>query len=171
MKRNGFTLLELLVTMSIVLIVLSVGVPGFQGMIKDNRLVSQTNEFVTAVNLARSAAVRFQRNATICVTADYTAAVPACAGGTDWSQGWVVWVDKDRNGAPAANEVLTVHEPLPDTITFTSGATGQFSFDARGFGTAAADALTLCDDRGGEMGRVVNVNAMGRTNVSRQGCG
>lgn len=170
-KSNGFTLLELLVTLAVASILLSVGVPGFRDIIMDNRLAGQANEFVTAVNLARSSAVRYQRNATVCATANFDAAVPTCAGGTDWSTGWVVWVDKDRDGATDANEVLAVNGPLSDSSTFSSAAVGAFTYDALGFGTAGADNLTLCDDRTGEMGRRIAVNNVGRTNVSRQACG
>lgn len=169
-KKNGFTLLELLVTLAVASILLSVGVPSFRGMMLDNSLASQANEFVTSVNLARSAAVRYQRTATICITSDYDAAVPSCDAGTDWSEGWFVWVDKNRDLVPDANEIVAVHEPLNDRLSFSSAANSQFTYDARGFGTAGADDLTLCDNRTGEMGRLIRVNNVGRTNVSRQGC-
>ena len=64
-RKHGFTLLELLVTLAVASILLSVGVPSFRGVIMDNRMVRDSNQFVASVNLARSAAVRFQRNATI----------------------------------------------------------------------------------------------------------
>jgi len=83
MKReNGFSLIELMVTMSMAAIVLSIGVPSFRSVIMDNRLVTQANEFVTSVNLARSAAVRYQRNAMVCTSANYDAAVPSCTAST-----------------------------------------------------------------------------------------
>ena len=58
MKKNGFSLLELMVTLAVAAVVLSVGVPSFRAVIMDNRLVSQANEFATSVSLARSSAVR-----------------------------------------------------------------------------------------------------------------
>lgn len=170
-KNNGFTLLELLVTLAVASILISVGVPGFRGIIMDNRLAGEANQFVTAVNLARSSAVRYQRNATVCASNNYDDPVPTCSGGTDWSTGWIVWVDKDRDNATDANEVVAVNGPLSDSSTFTSGAMGAFRYDALGFGLAGADILTLCDDRSGEMGRRIAVNNVGRTNVSRQVCG
>jgi len=171
MNRNkGFTLLELMVTVGIAAILLSVGVPSFRSVIMDNRLVRDSNQFVASINLARSSAVRFQRNATICPSANFNAAVPSCAATTDWSNGWIVWVDKDRDGATDANEMLAAHAPIDDTTTFSSANAELFSYDARGFGVAPADNLTMCDSRSGEMGRSIKVNNVGRTNVSRQGC-
>lgn len=170
MKKNGFSLLELMITLAVAAVVLSVGVPSFRAVVMDNRLVSQANQFVTSVNMARSAAVRFQRNATVCTSANFDAALPTCAPSTDWSNGWIVWVDKDRDLATDADEIISVHGPLNVRSTFTSLALGSFTYDARGFGIAGGDDLILCDDRTGETGRLIRVNNVGRTNVSRQGC-
>ena len=171
MNRNkGFTLLELMVTVGVAAILLSVGVPSFRTVIMDSRLVRDSNQFVGSIALARSSAVRFQRNATICTSANFDAAVPTCAAVTDWSNGWIVWVDKDRDGATDANEILSVYAPINDTTVFSAPTATQFSYDARGFGTSPADTLTMCDNRSGEMGRSIKVNNGGRANVSRQPC-
>lgn len=168
-KTKGFTLLELLITLAIVAIVVSVGVPSFRGIIMDNRLVTQTNQFVRSINLTRSAAVRYQRNAILCVSANYNAAVPSCSAGTDWSNGWIVWVDKNRDSVTDANEVVSVFAPLADSTTFTSLVVSRFSYSARGF-LIAGDDLSVCDSRSGETGRLIRVNPTGRTHISTQGC-
>lgn len=171
MKRaRGFTLIELMTTLGVAAIVLSVGVPSFRTIVMDNRLVTQANQFVGAVNLARSTAVRYQRNATACASANYDAAVPTCSATTDWSNGWIVWVDKNRDTLTSANEVVSVFGPLNEASTFTSIGTAGFTYDARGFALAGGDDLTMCDSRTGETGRRIRVNAAGRTNISRLGC-
>ncbi len=171
MKRErGFTLIELMTTLGVAAIVLSVGVPSFRTIVMDNRLVTHANQFVGAVNLARSSAVRFQRNATACPSANFDAAVPTCSATTDWSNGWIVWVDKNRDAATSANEVVSVFGPLPEASSFSSVGTAGFTYDSRGFALAGGDDLTMCDDRTGETGRFIRVNAVGRTNISRLGC-
>ncbi len=168
-KVKGFTLLELLVTLSIAAILITVGVPNFNGVIMDSRLTTQANQFLRSINLARSAAVRHQRNAVICVSANYDAPVPTCTPSTDWSNGWIVWVDKNRDAATSANEIISVFAPLAGTTTFSSLAVSDFTYDARGF-VITGDDLTLCDNRTGETGRRIRVNPVGRINISRQGC-
>jgi len=157
-------------TLAIGAIILSVGVPSFRGVIMDNRLVTEANHFVTSVNLARSAAVRYQRNATVCPSANYDDPAPDCTATTDWSNGWIVWVDKNRDLATDAGEIVSVFAPLKDSQSFSSTGTAGFTYDSRGFSLAGCDDLTLCDTRTGETGRFIRVNAVGRTNISRQGC-
>jgi len=171
MKREaGFTLLELMITVGILAIVLSVGVPSYRGIVMDNRLASQANLFATSIKLARSNAVRFQRNATVCSSANYDAAVPTCSSNNDWSGGWIVWVDKDRDAATDANEIISVSGPVHSASELKSTSANRFTYDGRGFATTAAGELTLCDNRSGEMGRRIRVNATGRTNIARQAC-
>ena len=167
--NSGFTLIELMVTLAVAAILLSVGVPSFPAIIMVNRLVSQANQLVTSIKIARSAAVRYQRNATVCASANFDAASPTCSASTDWSNGWIVWVDKDRDATTDTNEVISVFGPIHDASTLTSGAAG-FTYDARGFGVTGAADMTLCDSRTGETGRLIRVNTVGRTNVQRQGC-
>ncbi|MBT6211874.1 MAG: prepilin-type N-terminal cleavage/methylation domain-containing protein [Woeseia sp.] len=169
-NMRGFTVLELLITLGIAAVLVAVGVPGFRSVIMDNRMVSQANLLVTSVSVARSNAVKYQRNATVCASANYDAAVPTCSASTDWSTGWIVWVDKDRDATTDADEIVSVFGPLNGASSLSSTALSAFTYDSRGFGLAGADVLVLCDDRSGEMGRRIRINAAGRTNVSRQGC-
>lgn len=169
-RQKGFTLIELMVTLGIGAIILSVGVPSFRNLIMDNRLVTNANQLVASINVARSAAVRYQRNATVCASTNYDAAVPNCTASTDWSNGWIVWVDKDRDAATDAGEILAVFGPLTNSLSLSSLGTAGFTYNARGFSLTGGDDLVLCDTRTAETGRLIRVNAVGRTNVSRQAC-
>ena len=169
-RQGGFTLLELMVTVAILAIVLSAGVPSYRGLVMDNRMASQANLFATSIKLARSNAVKYQRSATVCSSANFDAAVPTCSSSADWSNGWFVWVDKDRDTTPDANEIISVFGPVHQASELKSTSANRFTYDGRGFASTAAGELTLCDSRSGEMGRVIKVNATGRTNISRQGC-
>ena len=169
-REGGFTLIELMITIGILAIVLAVGVPSYRGIVMDNRMATQANLFATSIKLARSNAVRFQRNATVCSSANFDATVPTCSSNSDWSAGWIVWVDKDRDATTDANEIISVSGPVHQASELKSTSANRFTYDGRGFAATAAGDLTLCDSRSGEMGRVIKVNATGRTNISRQGC-
>ena len=141
-RESGFTLLELMVTLAILAIVLSVGVPSYRGMIMDNRMASQANLFATSIKLARSNAVKYQRNATVCSSSNFDAAVPTCSSNADWSNGWIVWVDKDRDTTPDANEIISVFGPVHQASELKSASANRFTYDGRGFARTAAGELT-----------------------------
>jgi len=166
-NENGFTLAELMITLAIAAILLTIGVPSFRGYILDTRLVTQANRISNDINIARSAAIKYQRSGEICISSDSTTATPSCTGGTDWSVGWLVWIDKNRDGSPdAPGEIIVVAEALSGTTTLTSTALSAITYDSRGFSTLT-DTLTLCDGRTGEVGRSIDVRGAGRINISR----
>ena len=52
--QKGFTLLELMVTVAILGILSAIAYPSFESSIQDNRLSSQTNRILAALQFARS---------------------------------------------------------------------------------------------------------------------
>lgn len=160
MKYRGFTLIELMVTLAIAAILLTVGVPSFSDTIKNNRLIAQTNKFVGSVALARSEGVKTAQTVNMCpANATYT----ACSGNTNWSTGWIVWIDLNGNATIQANEIRQIVEALPASITFTAGLSA-YTFTPQG-AAGGTDTLVMCDDRTGETGRRIQIRVTGRTYV------
>lgn len=166
--QSGFTLVELVVALAVAAVLLGVGVPSFVGAIKNSRTSSTYNEFVGALYLARSEAVKSARRVTVCARAtDATC-------GTDWDQGTLVFVDESpfSTGTPAVisgtDRVIAVGFPIPDAndATLFSSASGSVSdavtsswLSYRGDGSTNANAasLLLCDDRGADFSRAMNI--------------
>jgi len=99
MNRNhhqGFSLLELMVTLLVMGIVLGFGVPNFMEFQRTSAMTSEANDFVGAIFLARTEAVKRQTFVTLCASANPLAAVPVCGVGP--ATGYVVFVD-DANSA------------------------------------------------------------------------
>ena len=93
--NSGFTLIEMIVTVSIVSILASIAAPSFSGMLERNKATAAANEMVSALLLARSEALKRRNNITVCTSVDQT----SCAGNgeKDFSKGWIVFVDCDKN--------------------------------------------------------------------------
>lgn len=87
-RAAGFTLVELMITLAVAAVVLAIAVPNFTGLVNASRLTSQANELVTGLQLARSEAVRLNRQVTFCGGAD-AAATTCNASGRNWSV-WLV---------------------------------------------------------------------------------
>lgn len=81
---RGFTLIELMMVVAISGVLLTLGLPSFSEMITANRITSQANSLVNALNTARAEAIR--RGAPVCVKRISTTA-------NEWSAGWKVFVD------------------------------------------------------------------------------
>lgn len=102
---RGFTLLELLVTVSLAAIILAMGVPSFTSMIANNRITTTANDFLGAMALARSEAIKRGQPVTLC-KADFSGTAPECdssacsssSGDHCWEQGWLVFSDVNSNG-------------------------------------------------------------------------
>src|SRR5690606_31096409 len=91
---RGFTLLELMVAITVLGVLLGIGVPAFNDMIRNNRVAAQANEFTTALSLARSEAARRGMPVAVCAS---NAAQNACAGDDvdNWGNGWLIFSDRD----------------------------------------------------------------------------
>ena len=103
MHTAGFTLVELMVTVAVAAILMAIAFPNMVGLINGQRLTSQANELVVALQSARMDAIRFNRRVIVCKSTNGTSC--DTAGGA-WSR-WVTYVDTDGNGLLTnANEVL-----------------------------------------------------------------
>jgi len=166
-QQGGFTLLELMVTVAMAAIVLTTGVPGFQTIVKNNRLTTATNGLVGALGLARSEAVKRGVRITVCKSADGA----ACISTGDWSQGWIVFTDLDNDGVydPADSPpetLLRVQDAMNGSLTMVGNANvaNRISYVASGR-SMQLGTVAVCDDRSGNVGKSIVINRTGRVRL------
>lgn len=158
-SSRGFTLIELLVTLSVASILLAMAVPSYRVFVQDSLLITQSNSFFSALMLTKSEAVKRGSPATICPSTNGT----ACTGGTVWSNGWLVFVDPNNNGAiDAGEQILQVGAAFTGGSTLNSGTRIRVTYAATGYTLGYADTFSLCDDRGAAMSRAIVLNNQGR---------
>ncbi len=163
-KHKGFTLIELMVALAVLAILTGLAAPSFLGMMRDNRLVAQTNEFLGALHLARSEAVKRNRAVVVCKSADGE----TCDTSTQWHEGWLVWVDLNGNALQDSDEpVLRVAGGLSgeNRIFASTGLEDQVIFNRRGMASAIG-AWSFCDVRGAAHASAVVLNPSGRPKIS-----
>ncbi len=161
-NQKGFTLVELLIVIAIVAILAVVAVPNFRETMQRNRMVANTNEFISAIQLARAEAIR--RGGQIILAPD---------DGTNWPSGLVVYFDADGDNTLDAGEEIRVWQQMASGSQITAFASStELSFDGRGFvsangtGTKPTDleeSFRLCDSRSDETGRNINLLISGST--------
>jgi len=157
--QQGLTLLELMVTIAIAGILLTIGVPSFDAVVTRNRISANTNDFITAINLARSEAIKRGSEVGVCKSADGA----SCTESGDWDQGWIVYLPS------SPIEVLRVFDGLSGNDTLTSAA-HVVTFNSKG--ALAQDAVTfnfsLCDKL--RERRQVEIKQVGRPNLRKIAC-
>lgn len=170
---TGFTLVELMVTLVVAAILLTVAAPSFIDMIRANRLATQTNLFTTALNLARSEAIKRNKRVVVC-----KASGSACDTSVNWENGFVVFEDLNSDGdIDAGEETIRVFEGLANGFTLRVGgnltnwvgyipsgrsvASGGLANDT--FRLCASDAATTADTN---RSRSIALNATGRILLS-----
>ncbi|MBK0026634.1 GspH/FimT family pseudopilin [Stenotrophomonas sp. S48] len=166
-RSNGFTLVELMVTIAVVAILGTIAFPSFQSTIRSNRIASAGNEMTGLLSLARSEAVRNKRGGGVCGSSDGS----SCDGA--WRSGMLAWADVDGNGSKGSNEVvLRFVAVTSDSVTVT-GPAAEVAFDARGRRrAAAAQQITLQPVKCGSdpQRRTLSVNAAGQITSTKAAC-
>jgi type IV fimbrial biogenesis protein FimT len=157
-RSQGFTLWELLWTVLIAGVVLAVAVPNVRAVTLDARRTAEMNEFVLAVQLARSEAAKRGRPVVVCKSANGE----RCADELRFDAGWIVFVNVDDKRPPQRSRdepLLLAHAPLGQG-TITGNRT---YFEFRPFNRRSVNgSVVFCDDRGSRAARAVIVSYTGR---------
>ena len=180
-RQKGFTLVELLITIVVISILLATAVPSFMQAIKNNRVTGQANSFVVNTQMARNEAVKRGASTTICAA---NADMDACSGSNDWSTGWIIFTDLNRDGAINTNTgtatsgttCLETEDCLigtvdgPEKSTLTAG-NSDIRFLPTGQTANGPVTFTLkADDCEHSQERSIIMTLQGHTSVTKQAC-
>jgi type IV fimbrial biogenesis protein FimT len=157
---RGFTIIELMLTVTIAAILTAVAVPAFKTFVLNDRDIGQVNSLVSSFNYARSEAIKrdVAGGITVCPSVNGT----SCSG-SNWAGGWVVIdatpTDPPLQAIPALAGTNTLH---------VTGSTTGLTFLSSGLVTPAAlTTITVCDVRGAAFAHELEVNSTGRVVASR----
>ena len=132
---RGFTLIELMTTVSVLAVSLALAAPALGGLIRGNRVRAAQGELVSSLMLARSEAARRGMPARVEAKAD--------AAGGGFARGWTVWIDANANGTLDIGETLRSVPDFGTGITLTAaGDVRNIVYSPRGF-LAGGTAVTI----------------------------
>lgn len=135
---SGFTLVELMIVIALLVIVALIAAPNFTDMIERNRLQSQAEELRSFLVYARGEAVTLRSTITV---------------ETDDEEAWVI----ERGGT-----TIRQFEHNPELATIRSSAE---TITFRGNGTATAATFTVCHDDDPTQGYFLEIQASGATSL------
>jgi type IV fimbrial biogenesis protein FimT len=136
-RARGFTLIELMTAILVLAILVGVAIPSFREFASDSRMGSAASDLVTAMNVARSEALRRSTPVEVCASAD----LAGCANTTNWTSGWIVFADFNGNGAVDANELLQSWAGPQAGVTVTADVTNAI-YNAMGMAQIPGGAAT-----------------------------
>ncbi|WP_455208160.1 GspH/FimT family pseudopilin [Kaarinaea lacus] len=167
-KQLGFTLIELMVALAIAVIVIALSTP-ISNVFKQNRVTSLEHEFVTSLNLARSAAVGTAAPVSVCrldPNNPNTCAV-AGVGNARWEQGWIVFNDPNADGVIDPGEIiLQQHGALQAGYTLGEIQRNVITYNASGMTPTSAGTWSLCDPaQDTSLQRAISLSVTGRVSL------
>ncbi len=173
-KASGFTLVELMITLVVAGILLSIAVPNFQTLMQNNRITTETNRIVSDIQLARSEAMKRGVRVVLCRTGNPNAAVPSCGGTANtWTSGWLVFASGDANTTfeNGTDTLLKVRQAVQGVgLNIKTNGTSNNNLDINadattneGGGTAR---FAICDGRGKNFGKLIEVPSVGRPRLA-----
>jgi type IV fimbrial biogenesis protein FimT len=178
-KKEGFSLIELMVIVSVLALLLGLGIPAFNDMVRNSRMSTAVNDLVTSLHAARGEAITRRATVILCPA---TAAGTDCAADGNLSAGWLVFVDSNGDGSlDAAEPVVQRHGaidsgPALDLSVSPVSRAGRIAFSNAGTLRVAESTtdIQFCDVRGDRdtgsgvaAGRWIRVQPTGHPEIRR----
>ena len=166
-REKGFSLVELLVSLGVATILVSVAVPSFRTISMNSKRAGTVNELVAGVHLARNTAITLNARVAICTSSNGQSCEVV-----DWNEGWIAFHDEDGDQVRDAEETIIGIGSNVDGITIDSSQfPTAFTYRSNGRimnGTPANNTgeFALCDGRGSEHSKVVILDMSGRPRLS-----
>ena len=157
--RRGFTLYELLLTLLLLSILASLGLPSFEAMLARSRQSVEINALFHAFHQARKESVMRRRTVTLCPSEDGH----SCAANADWSSGWIMSQDPDSSQVDADASILLSHR-VGDRIRITAN---RRTFTLRATVRRATNGtIVVCDAQDRVRPKALIISYTGRPRVA-----
>jgi len=164
-QHTGITALELMVTMAIIAILLTTGVPAIKNYSWNLRMRSAIDMLQTDLNLARGRAVSHNIQTIVCPSVDSI----VCSGASHWQHGWIVFTDINGDRKKQDGEPLLKQAGKVEHLNISSLSRTDLRFFPNGSAPGSNTSIRFCDRRGSHYASRIIVSNSGRIRVETNG--
>jgi len=165
-KYQGFTALELLVTMAIIAILLAMGVPAIKNYSWNLRMKSAMDLLQTDLKLARGIAISHNIQTIICPSTNRD----DCSGQSTWQDGWIVFTDLNADRQKQEGEPLLKQADAVTMLNISSAASrSNLRFYPNGSAPGSNTTILFCDKRGAALAGTITLSNSGRIRFRTNG--
>ena len=157
--RRGFSLLEFLVMLVIGGVLIALAAPSFRSIQREYQLSTAADLILTHLHIARSHAVTHSVRVEVCSLGDGD----QCGGTDNWSDGWMIFEDSNRNRLRDDGEMLLLrHRSDRSRVLIRFRKTEPYQYyHPTGLGWPGG-TFTLCPSTANGEGRAVVLAPNGR---------
>ena len=164
-RESGFSVVELMIAVSVGAILLTGVGPTFSAVVHKNRISAATTQLYVSLNAARSEALKRRSAVRVCPSADST----SCRDDGDWSDGWLIYEDVNTNNAPDAAEIIQLIDGLDGEINMQVSTALSEYVQFQPTGAAIGNGgntgeFRLCHSDSSVYSKAVNISVSGRVN-------
>ena len=162
---RGFTLVELVVTLSVMALMLVFGIPSMLDTLESSRVRAASAALNVALAHARTLAITRHARTVVCASADGLQCGPA----REWNRGWIVFVDADGDDRRDADEPVSLAErraAASSVRVLASAGRPRVRYQKTGTSGGTNATFSICAARTHVAGRSIVVNNLGRARTA-----
>jgi len=160
---NGFTLLELLVSLSIAAILLTIAIPAWHSWVQSSRIQSYSHTLFAQMQMARAAALSGHQDVVFCPSADQQ----TCKDTAAWQEGWILFRDEDGDANFGGQDVLLRVQAGQTQIAISSAASRtRIRFQPSGTTGGSNGTYLFCDTSTQVLPVAIILSRTGRARIS-----